>query len=118
MADTFQFELVAPEKLIYSGDIEFVVVPGAEGEGVVGSWVHSGDYRRDYILDTPAELDAAGSYPLLVMMHGAGGSAEGLRGWTGMDSAATRAGYITVFLEGLDGVGEVLSFFRPSAMRR
>ncbi len=32
MADVFQFELVAPEKLIYSDDIEFVVVPGAEGD--------------------------------------------------------------------------------------
>jgi F-type H+-transporting ATPase subunit epsilon len=32
VADTFQFELVAPEKLIYSDDIEFVVVPGAEGD--------------------------------------------------------------------------------------
>ena len=32
MADTFQFELVAPEKLIFSDDIEFVVVPGAEGD--------------------------------------------------------------------------------------
>ena len=32
MADTFQFELVAPEKLIYSDETEFVVVPGAEGD--------------------------------------------------------------------------------------
>jgi F-type H+-transporting ATPase subunit epsilon len=32
VADTFQFELVAPEKLIYSDDSEFVVVPGAEGD--------------------------------------------------------------------------------------
>ena len=32
VADTFQFELVAPEKLIYSDDTEFVVVPGAEGD--------------------------------------------------------------------------------------
>ena len=32
MADRFQFELVAPEKLIFSDDIEFVVVPGAEGD--------------------------------------------------------------------------------------
>ena len=32
MADTFQFELVAPEKLIYSDDTELVVVPGAEGD--------------------------------------------------------------------------------------
>jgi len=35
VADTFQFELVAPEKLIYSDDIEFVVVPGAEGDWTV-----------------------------------------------------------------------------------
>jgi len=32
VANTFQFELVAPEKLIYSDDTEFVVVPGAEGD--------------------------------------------------------------------------------------
>ena len=32
MADTFQFELVAPEKLIFSDAVEFVVVPGMEGD--------------------------------------------------------------------------------------
>jgi F-type H+-transporting ATPase subunit epsilon len=32
MADTLQFELVAPEKLIFSGDVEMVVVPGVEGD--------------------------------------------------------------------------------------
>ncbi|MCG8345864.1 MAG: F0F1 ATP synthase subunit epsilon [Chlorobiales bacterium] len=32
MADTLQFELVAPEKLIFSGDVEMVVVPGTEGD--------------------------------------------------------------------------------------
>jgi len=32
MADTLQFELVAPERLIYSDQVELVVVPGAEGE--------------------------------------------------------------------------------------
>lgn len=32
MADTFEFELVAPEKLIFSEGIEFVVVPGVEGD--------------------------------------------------------------------------------------
>jgi len=28
----FHFELVSPEKLIFSGDVEAVVVPGTEGE--------------------------------------------------------------------------------------
>lgn len=32
MADTLQFELVAPERLIFSGDVEMVVVPGTEGD--------------------------------------------------------------------------------------
>ena len=32
---TFPFELVAPEKLVYSCEVESVVVPGAEGEFTV-----------------------------------------------------------------------------------
>jgi len=32
MADTIQLELVAPERLVFSGDVEFVVIPGAEGD--------------------------------------------------------------------------------------
>ena len=32
---TFHFELVSPEKLLYSGDVEAVVVPGAEGQYTV-----------------------------------------------------------------------------------
>jgi F-type H+-transporting ATPase subunit epsilon len=32
---TFHFELVAPERLVFSGDVESVVVPGTEGEFTV-----------------------------------------------------------------------------------
>jgi F-type H+-transporting ATPase subunit epsilon len=31
----FQFELVSPEKLVFSGEVEAVVVPGTEGEFTV-----------------------------------------------------------------------------------
>jgi F-type H+-transporting ATPase subunit epsilon len=31
----FHFELVSPEKLVFSGDVEAVVVPGVEGEFTV-----------------------------------------------------------------------------------
>ncbi len=31
MADTFKFELVSPERLLISDDVETVVVPGADG---------------------------------------------------------------------------------------
>ncbi|ODS00537.1 ATP synthase F0F1 subunit epsilon [Methyloceanibacter methanicus] len=32
MPDPFKFELVSPEKLLFSGDVEQVLVPGAEGD--------------------------------------------------------------------------------------
>ncbi|MBL4756387.1 MAG: F0F1 ATP synthase subunit epsilon [Rhizobiales bacterium] len=32
MAELFQFELVSPEKLLISEDVEMVVVPGSEGD--------------------------------------------------------------------------------------
>jgi F-type H+-transporting ATPase subunit epsilon len=32
---TFHFELVSPEKLLYSGEVEAVVVPGVEGQFTV-----------------------------------------------------------------------------------
>lgn len=32
---TFPFELVSPEKLLYTGEVEAVVVPGTEGEFTV-----------------------------------------------------------------------------------
>jgi F-type H+-transporting ATPase subunit epsilon len=32
---TFRFELVSPEKLVFSGEVEAVVVPGSEGEFTV-----------------------------------------------------------------------------------
>jgi F-type H+-transporting ATPase subunit epsilon len=31
----FHFELIAPEKLVYSGEVESVIVPGTEGEFTV-----------------------------------------------------------------------------------
>jgi len=35
MADHFNFELVSPERLLISGDVEQVLVPGAEGDMTV-----------------------------------------------------------------------------------
>lgn len=32
LGDTVAFELVAPAKLLYTGDVEMVVVPGSEGD--------------------------------------------------------------------------------------
>lgn len=35
MADTFHFELVSPVKLLFSAEVEMVVVPGVEGDFAV-----------------------------------------------------------------------------------
>jgi F-type H+-transporting ATPase subunit epsilon len=35
MPDAFKFELVSPERLLVSGDVEQVLVPGAEGDMTV-----------------------------------------------------------------------------------
>jgi F-type H+-transporting ATPase subunit epsilon len=35
MPDAFKFELVSPERLVVSGDVEQVLVPGAEGDMTV-----------------------------------------------------------------------------------
>lgn len=35
MAETFRFELVSPERLLISEDVEEVIVPGAEGDFMV-----------------------------------------------------------------------------------
>ena len=35
MLDLFTFELVSPEKLLFSGEVEQVLVPGAEGDMTV-----------------------------------------------------------------------------------
>ena len=47
-----------------------------EGEGEFGIWVHSGLYNRTYFLHTPPNMGEVGSHPLLILLHGAGGTGE------------------------------------------
>ena len=35
MAEAFKFELVSPERLLVSEEVQYVVIPGAEGEMTV-----------------------------------------------------------------------------------
>lgn len=76
--------------------------PGPQGEGVLGQWVQSGPYEREYVLHTPPDMDSTGSYPLFVFMHGAGATAEGVRAWIQPDSATDAHGFVAVYPEGLD----------------
>jgi len=73
---TFHFELVSPEKLLFSGDVEQVDVPGAEGDfGVLAGHAPFVSTLRPGILT----LHGAGGEQKIVVLGGfAEVSAEGL----------------------------------------
>lgn len=76
MADLLKFELVSPERLLSSGDVQQVVVPGTEGEftvlvnhapvlstlkpGVVTVTDESGSEERIFVRGGFAEVNPAG----------------------------------------------------------
>ena len=76
MLDAFKFELVSPERLLVSGDVEQVVVPGAEGEmtvlahhapllttlrpGLLDIGYPGGEHKRYFVRGGFAEVSPAG----------------------------------------------------------
>jgi len=76
MPDAFKFELVSPERLLVSGEVEQVLVPGAEGDmtvlahhapllttlrpGVLDIGFPGGDRQRYFIRGGFAEIGPAG----------------------------------------------------------
>jgi F-type H+-transporting ATPase subunit epsilon len=76
MPDAFKFELVSPERLLISGQVEQVLVPGAEGDmtvlahhapvlttlrpGVLDIGMSGGEHRRYFIRGGFAEIGPSG----------------------------------------------------------
>jgi F-type H+-transporting ATPase subunit epsilon len=76
MPDPFKFELVSPERLLVSGDVEQVLVPGAEGDmtvlahhapllttlrpGLLDIGFPGGEHRRFFIRGGFAEVGPSG----------------------------------------------------------
>ncbi|HET7447713.1 MAG TPA: F0F1 ATP synthase subunit epsilon [Methyloceanibacter sp.] len=76
MSDSFKFELVSPERLLVSGSVEQVVVPGAEGEmtvlahhapllttlrpGLLDIRYPGGEHKRFFVRGGFAEVSPAG----------------------------------------------------------
>lgn len=76
MPDPFKFELVSPERLLVSGEVEQVLVPGAEGDmtvlahhapllttlrpGLLDIGFPGGEHRRFFIRGGFAEVGPAG----------------------------------------------------------
>jgi F-type H+-transporting ATPase subunit epsilon len=76
MADAFKFELVSPERLLVSGEVEQVLIPGSEGDmtilahhapilstlrpGLLDITLPGGEHRRFFIRGGFAEVGPAG----------------------------------------------------------
>jgi F-type H+-transporting ATPase subunit epsilon len=76
MADAFKFELVSPERLLISGEVTQVLIPGSEGDmtilalhapllstlrpGLLDITLPGGEHRRYFIRGGFAEIGAAG----------------------------------------------------------
>jgi F-type H+-transporting ATPase subunit epsilon len=76
MADAFKFELVSPERLLVSGEVAQVLIPGSEGDmtilahhapllstlrpGLLDITFPSGEHRRYFIRGGFAEVGVAG----------------------------------------------------------
>jgi polyhydroxybutyrate depolymerase len=60
---------------------------------------------RQYYVVPPSGSAGAGGLPLLLVYHGAGGSARDLMGGTGLAFEGHRSGMIVAFLEAVDGSG-------------
>jgi polyhydroxybutyrate depolymerase len=75
----------------------------ADGEGEFGIWVHSGLYNRLYTVQTPPGMSESGSYPLLILLHGAGGTGESMERSIRPHQVTDSAGFITVYPDGMEG---------------
>jgi polyhydroxybutyrate depolymerase len=63
--------------------------------------IHVGGRDRSYLLHLPSPLPNR-PLPLVVVLHGGGGSAEDAARMTGFDAEADRQGFIVVYPEGTD----------------
>ncbi len=71
----------------------------ADLEGEVLAFDHDG-LTREYYLYLPPDL--APGAPLVVVLHGRGGSAEGMARLTAFDAVAARHGFAVVYPQGID----------------
>src|ERR1017187_6256402 len=61
----------------------------------------SGGVTRTYLIHLPASYDGRHAVPLVLVFHGGGGQPPGMVWISGMNDAADRHGFITVYPAGL-----------------
>lgn len=62
--------------------------------------VNAGGLQRHYIVHVPQGYDGQKSLPVVIVLHGGGGTAKGTMEMTGMADKADQAGFLAVFPEG------------------
>jgi polyhydroxybutyrate depolymerase len=74
---------------------------GSSASGVVKKTLTADGAKREYYVHAPAAYDAGRSWPLVLVLHGGGGTAAKMDKLTGMNAAADRAGFIACYPQGL-----------------
>jgi len=76
-----------------------VPAPGNHNESLeVGAGTSK--MRRTFVVHVPPGFDGKSKVPVVIMLHGAGGSGEGAIRQTGFDTKSDREGFIAVFPDG------------------
>jgi polyhydroxybutyrate depolymerase len=68
-----------------------------EGTGVLGEYVVHNGVKRAYALNIPTSYDSSEALPLLIMFHGGGDTGPNFQRWSGLDSVAGAAGFVTAY---------------------
>lgn len=75
--------------------------------GFAADFTHNIDVKktsRSFIVHIPDGLKGQKDLPVVIVMHGGGGNADGMRKQTGMDAVADKNGFIAVYPEGTGGL--------------
>ncbi len=90
--------------LIWTLALTLLAATGLSHAAPSGDEVHTLDFdglKRSYALHMPAK-SPAGELPLVVVLHGGGGSGAGAARMTGFDALADEAGFMVVYPDGTD----------------
>lgn len=90
--------------LILAASLSGAVQAGETSGALKVFTLETGGYKRVYRVYSPANLEKTGKYPLLVLLHGGGGTGKGMinlaRG--GFEKLADRNGAILAYPDGID----------------
>ena len=82
------------------------IAPGDHPESI-----KFGGYDRSFLVHVPPRTDSSAKLPVVIMLHGAGGSSEGAARETGWSVEADKDGFLAVYPEALPGKPDLPSSF-------